>query len=679
VTDPDDNGPPRWRRHFVAIATAAYEDPVFAALPGVHAEVAALHKWLCAEDLGERGFTPAHPELAANPDKQQIRAALETPQRPWTRADAAVVFITGHGLDAAGDHRIVLHDSDSRRVTTTMQRTSDLVGWLEETGIEHLMIILDLCHAGATAKATAAFDVDFPRSWLPLASVTSSQKAKTGALTGAIGAFLEDVLSPEGERFSHGPYLRVAEFIEEVQGHLGEHQTLAGLQPGWPSLGPSFCLPNPRWRDQHQPVPRARRDLAIRPAELESHWAPKAKATDEDSAGWLFTGRVELMHQLIAAATGPAATTLVTGMAGTGKSAGLARLVTLSDAEFCHRHQDLVAEIRPDLRPAIGSVGAAILGTGKLPHEVLAQIHEAFTGTSPATGASLTAMREEWWQWLRGHGATVTVVVDALDEAEHPTTLLSEVLSQLNPPATATARVRLIIGVRSPGGPDDHTAPDGRPASDDHLAGGERQALADRAEQLLRARRLRVDEPPLWSDGDLSGYAYELLVRTRSSPYTDPAHHAQARALAVAITTSAGKSFLITRIAASSLAHRSERIVPEDPAWLATLHEGVLGVFRDDLRTSLEPADQKRAVDLLRAVAFAYGAGLPWRQIWPIVANAVVDRPGTYGDSDIAWLLGTRIGAYLVTDQEDGITVYRLFHDTLRTTLRERSNEILQL
>jgi hypothetical protein len=36
-----------------------------------------------------------------------------------------------------------------------------------------------------------------------------------------------------------------------------------------------------------------------------------------------------------------------------------------------------------------------------------------------------------------------------------------------------------------------------------------------------------------------------------------------------------------------------------------------------------------------------------------------------------------RLSAYLVTDREDGITVYRLIHDVLRSTLRERSRDLL--
>ena len=357
--------------------------------------------------------------------------------------------------------------------------------------------------------------------------------------------------------------------------------------------------------------------------------------------------------------------TVVTGMAGTGKSAALARLVTLSDLGFCAQHPDLI--VSADLRPPIGAVGAAVLGTGKFPNDVLGQILEAFTGSRPSAGASLADLRTIWWAWLNTQDDPVTVVLDALDEAQHPATLLTEVLAQLNPPNATAPRVRLIVGIRSPGGPDDSPG------------GG---ALADQAEQVLAATRLRVDESP--------------CGRTRSSPATPtacspaspdrptcpagalhPATMLLRGAVAETIGARAGKSFLITRIAATSLAYRAQRTVPEDPHLLATLDDGVLGVFRADLHVSLKPADRKRAVDLLRAVAFAYGAGLPWRQIWPLVANAVIDRPGTYGDGDIAWLLTSRIGAYLVTDQEDGVTVYRPFHDALRTTLRERSRELL--
>ena len=48
-------------------------------------------------------------------------------------------------------------------------------------------------------------------------------------------------------------------------------------------------------------------------------------------------------------------------------------------------------------------------------------------------------------------------------------------------------------------------------------------------------------------------------------------------------------------------------IAADDPAWRASISNGVLGGFRADLHRDLGPEDRLRAVHLLRAVAFAYG------------------------------------------------------------------------
>jgi hypothetical protein len=194
-----------------------------------------------------------------------------------------------------------------------------------------------------------------------------------------------------------------------------------------------------------------------------------------------------------------------------------------------------------------------------------------------------------------------------------------------------------------------------------------------------------VDEQPWWDPQDMVDYATEILLHEGDSPYRDHARGLAAEVASV-LAAQAGTSFLVARIAGTSLARRSDVVDPDDPRWRAAIGEGVLGVFRHDLhRTLPDGEDRVRAVHLLRAVAFAYGRGLPWPQIWPAVANAVADEPGTvetpprtYGDSDIAWLLGSRLGAYLVTDREDEVTVYRLFHDALRTILRKRWRELLE-
>ena len=103
--------------------------------------------------------------------------------------------------------------------------------------------------------------------------------------------------------------------------------------------------------------------------------------------------------------------------------------------------------------------------------------------------------------------------------------------------------------------------------------------------------------------------------------------------------------------------------------------------MRDDLNANVpDPEARRRSLVLLRAVAFARGGGLPWTHVWPRVANAVNvgdGRGSTYGDDAVEALLGSRLNAFLATNQEDDLTVYRLMHYELRSTLQHRWRELL--
>lgn len=660
------------RRHFVAVATGKYDDPTWSPLE-VDGEVAALRDWLCKEQLGPRRFTPRFPELAANPTKQQIRDALEDPPplQAWRAADAAVVFVTGHGMKADGTHYLVLSKTDRTRLVGTAIRTGDLIAWLAETRIRHLLVVLDACYAGAVARDTTRLDRDLPPTWLVLPSATKNEEAVVGALTGAVTRFLAKLARPEGGSYGGAlePYLKVDEFLRGVREHLAPGQTVTPLYGS--QLGDRHvCLPNPHYRgsDTAELTP-ARHELALPRSDLETHWRPRARGVmRDDEPGWLFTGRATLIRALIDAATGTPGATVVTGGAGSGKSAALARLVTLSDTRFLDQHRDELHDVPDELRPPAGAVDVAVLATGKLHTQVLAQICAALHVPAPTTAHAEptdTERLDAWHNWLATHQRPLTVVVDALDEATHPHDLLHNVLAKLEPDPTHP-RIRLLIGVRS------HAAGD-RPDP----APGSGNALADTTTRVLHARRIPVDEPPWWDQRDVTDYVRSILRHTPNSPYRTVPDHTS-NAVAEVLGSQAGRSFLIARIAASSLAAHHMVVESTDPAWRAALNDGVLGVFRDDLHRRLrKPADRHRAVVLLRAVAFAYGAGLPWGAIWPLVAHAVDDDGGYYGDTDIAWLLASPFGAYLVVDTEDDTTVYRLFHDLLRTTLRESWRELL--
>ncbi|WP_189111938.1 hypothetical protein [Streptomyces camponoticapitis] len=660
----------------MAIATSQYDDPHFGPLP-VDAEVQALTDWLCALGLGARAFTPAYPELAHNPSERAITDALKNPEpyARWRAGDAAVVFVTGHGETSDNVHWTVLKASESLRLPATALRTADLIMWLKTTEIRHLFLMLDLCFAGKTITEVAAFEKDIPGTWLVLPSATRDREAITGALTAAVTAFLAELGSREGESWAGQKieYLDVQAFLEGVRAHLGPHQRLEPLQ-GSQTYGPHPCLPNPHYRAQDATTVQApRSDLAIPQADVEAHWGPKSRGSTTDGhTNWLFTGRRQLMLDLIDASTGDPGATMVTGSAGSGKSAVLSRLVTLSDPAFRTRYAAHLGDIPPDLCPTEGAVDVAVLATGKNPSDVIAQIATALHVPPPGTNGGQPTL-EEWvaaWQnWLTTGTDKITVVVDALDETAHAMTILNGELARLDPGRT---RLRLIVGVRSPGG-DDPASPDLHPTRG--------VPLADQAEHILTARRIRVDEQPWWAPGDLADYAAAMLTTTPASPYQQRETPDIAGAVARALAARAGTSFLVTRIAAANLAHRSESVSPTDESWLKAVDEGVQGVLRQDLDTYCHNDTEKRlqTVHLLRALAFARGRGIPWRRIWPAFANAVADDPDrTYGDRDIADLLHSPFGGYLTTDITDGTTVYRLFHDALNTTLRDQWRALLE-
>ena len=664
------------RRHFVAIATAHYADPNFPPLP-VDTEVAELQAWLCNRDvLGDRAFTVPDDlaALARDPDMDQIRTALRPPAKPWTFRDAAVVFVTGHGGVVDTDHWTILSDSCSDDLPNTALRTAELVGWLAATKTEHLLLIIDTCFAGTIAEQILRRNKSLPASWLILPSASKEQTAIVGALTEAIGQAVEKLRGGGGRKWGTGDrHFSPAAFLDTVKEFLVPGQMIDQMFRGR-LTDPHFCLPNPHFTPPSvvQTGP-ARHELALPKDDLGTHWGPRSRGVEgRGTPGWLFTGRAGLMKELIRTLGGEPGTTLITGAAGCGKSAVLARLVTLSDPDFLAAYHAQVADIPANLRPEPLAVDVAVLASRRWPPEILDQLSKALGIPHPDTPGWDTANLEEraaaCARWLSTRPAPVTIVLDALDEAYDPRAT-ADLLVTLTSGQNASM-VRLLVGVRSPGGPGDPST---------RAEAGHGHPLADYVETKLHAHRLRVDDGHWWDQDDVRAYAASILGNTRDSPYVAPEHRRVADCIAQALADHAGRSFLIARITATSLAARRDVIDPDDRQWLAAVDDGVIGVFRDDLWHTFPDEQSRReaAITLLRAVAYAHGRGLPWGNVWPAVANAIADTPYKYGDNDVGALLDSRMSAYLVSDREDDTTVYRLFHEMLRTTLREDWEKLL--
>lgn len=658
--------------HFIAIATATYDDPSLEDLPGTRGEVQALADWFCNEKLADRVFTYRHTELADGPTRMQIETALRgpSPDREWRESDAVVLYVTGHGRLANNDHWVALRLTESNNIPTESLRTADLISWLKGTKIKHLLMIIDTCYVtGGDFRS----NIPSPPNWLILAGAEENEEAMSFALTNAIQQALDEFRAENGAKYGHERFLAIETFLGAVQRKLGGAQQVRPIHGS--SAGKHVCLPNPHFEPSAAAsVLLPRRDLAVLGTDLEEHWTSRALG---GTRGWLFAGRVRLMKRLIAATTGEPGAMLVTGGAGSGKSAVLARLVTLTDPRFRSRYAEEVALVPAELLPEEEAVDIAVLATGKNATQIMTQICQAagaLDTTEPDALLDIDPLdraQKAWLSWLRRTAKRVTIVVDALDEAAAPNEVLTQVLQQLEDPRSAVHQVRLIVGVRSLGAPAQSDAPPPAPAAG--------VALADRVQRVLGIDpahgRIQVDEEPWWVRQDVVDYVTRVLRLSPGSPYAGPG--GEVETIADIVAESAGKSFLFAKMAAEQLADRKADI--SDPAWHSAISRGVLGLFKWDLHHSLadEPEQRLRAVHLLRAVAFAFGPGLPWLDTWPLVASAVADEKDRYQDEDIVWLLGTRLGGYLVTDVVDGVTVYRLFHDDLRNILREQWQELL--
>jgi WD40 repeat protein len=668
------------RRQFVAIATAKYEE---ASLPElcVDKEVRIVGDWLTKPGLRDRRFTRVHEELASNPAKGQVEDLFEDSpgQDLWDGRTAAVVYITGHGVlkdrgeDSAegyrNEHYLVLEKTRRRRLARTGIATATLFEWLSETDIEYLCVIIDTCFAGQVTEQVKALARDH---WLILPGAERRQEAKLGALAEAISEYLRT-----GQEFNtHDPYLKVGMFVDALNDILPSNQKINEIYKGLgtgdpdyhPDSDPHVCLPNPNYqqRDELVETAPARRALALRKDLLELHQRRARRTSPGQRARRLFTGREVLMRELIDA-TGQPGVTLITGSAGSGKSTALSRLVTLSDPTFREQYPAYLTGVPGDMLPELNSVDVAVSARELSPRQVVAQIchHLGLRLKAGSWRDPVKANRDALSGYLTGRRVPTTIVLDAFDEAKGRAALVDEVLDPLrqeNP-----ERLCLLVGVRSPGRDDR--------ASDRASVAGE--SLADWVAVKLQARQIQVDDHLRWNQDDFITYICNILRNTKDSPYRN-ARTTAITAVAKVIGELAKPSYLLAGTAAEAAAKLRDITSPNDSALIDALKGGLPGVFRKDLKDSFPlVSEQRLGVILLRAVAFARGNGLPWRRVWPNVAEAVDLDGGQYGDRDVEWLLNSRLNAYLVTDREDDLTVYRLRHEELRQTLRDRWRELL--
>ncbi|MGW2381285.1 caspase family protein [Streptomyces lincolnensis] len=586
-----------------------------------------------------------------DPTKEQLLKALRAfavsdERRP---DDYVVLYFAGHGAlaEQSGRHYLLTADSD-RDLRGTALPTEELVAQLwEETGIERLLVLLDACHAEAgldEALRGALQDRRFrPTSGRGpgngLVMVASSRRKQETA-PGALSAALDRAVRREATFAGRVPeHLRLDDVLKRVASDpdVPTWQEPVVATAHCTSGLPSF-LPNPRHvrgaqgrrvDEGDELFARFTRGREERKAELTAHFDPRARGTDVPASEVAyFTGRHAALRTIgawLAPERADERLCLVTGDPGSGKSALLGLVTVLADPR---RRASLPRDGLPaDALPAPGALHDSVLASHKSTRQILDRLGAAAGMGTVESSAALV-------RTLQRRTEPLVVVLDAVDEALVPQEVVDLVLA-LTDPALGLP-LRLLVAAR-------------RHVTDQLSSGVLRVDLDDE----------RYVDPPA-----VRAYVRKLFGAPGSTLADHRADHLGA--IADAVAEAAGRSFLVALITARTLIREEPPADPYDPAWRAGLPTRPGQAMQRDLERRLGDGT-RRARDLLLPLAFAQGAGLPWGGVWPSLATALAGRE--YTSEDIVWLREVA-GSYLVETEEDGESVYRVYHRALIDHLR---------
>jgi WD40 repeat protein len=589
------------------------------------------------------GYVRVLEDVSNDPTSEQLRkqldrwlASAERDSRDWV-----VFYYTGHGELVGSDNLYLLtSDYEMGLLAGTAFNVGQLGDMLvgrdpggETRRVKRLLLILDTCHSGA-----GAFDLSRRISSLftqgisdgmfyILAAAFPNEEALAGGLARALIDALED--DSVG-----GPQQRMIFFdqlVPAINRRLRAHKVVYCPITS-PDEEPQF-FPNPRWVDG---LPSAATVEDIRRAvdsrELRNFWGPVSRGVElELQPGSYFTGRDRVLTELAnwLRDRDDSTTRVITGGPGSGKSAILAKIVTLSELSSSRQSAPDPQRWSDAFPPH--TVDLAIHAKGKTFQDVVSRIAVQLD-VEPSVPGILAALKTRIAPWC--------VVVDALDEAREPERIADELLGPLG----VEPSIKLAIGTRP------------------EYAG--RLGMSSIA--------IHVDEPDYCDQRDLEAYiAARLLKRGEPSPTTPYAGQpALADRVAEAVAAKAYPNFLIARLVAEELLAASTPVddaavrTADFPATVDQAFERYLQRFG---------ADEPKVRDLLAPLAWAEGLGLPFGDIWAPLATALSRRP--YDNDDIRWLL-VHAGSYVVEALDQQRSVYRLYHQALADYLRRACDSV---
>jgi hypothetical protein len=579
---------------------------------------------------GDHGGTVIESIVASS--EEDITAAFER----WVGSGSqgplsTIVYLVGHGTDDGDEHTFLVPGPAGTRDVVTgsfarflhkdwFRRQADRGSWM--------LFVLDCCGAdiGVTNLTTALTSQAHKRPrrlalWPATPSGASHSGSFVTAFARALSTFTEnDAVIPLNELFD-----RMSRELGGLEAD-GRLPSEAALQN--PLHSPSPLVMNLDARAELQRV------IAGLPDDVRNHFLAKAQGAEAGDPAWYFSGRQAQIGELSAwLRDSPSGMRIVTGEAGSGKSALLGHVLVLSNERLteAYRKSGLAEALDTDTRPPAGVFDATLHLTGRTLAQTLADLRNQIAAQEVSLSDAISP--DSVVHLLKASGRRMTVLADALDEAQEPMAI-ADSLRQF----VAADVARVVVGTRrSLGeGVDQEVHPERRELIDALGPGADDVIVIERDNTAVRdyvVRRLSASASPYVNDPLLiEGFAERIAA--------------------------AGQPMLFARLVTSELLARPP-LTPSDAEFVDLISGGHRRVFEGALHRLTR--DSPAIVMMLRALALSRGRGVPETGgTW--LAMGRTFRPGI-PDTAVRETLD-RAAPYILLDAEGGQSVYRLAHRT---------------
>ncbi|HEX3955353.1 MAG TPA: hypothetical protein VHZ03_01840 [Trebonia sp.] len=616
--------------------------------------------------LAKLGFEPAaQPYAPAEETAAGVKDWLDGLRSPGRRL---LFYWAGHASRRREDDLwLYCQDTGDPPSPATAIGGSDLGEFLAEQSAREIVLILDACHSGIGINAiVSAFRGVTEKRAYPgrrpslavISSASSYQAARERVFAPALVTILQDGPPEPSENYagwtSRDALITPNDLADAIEEHLkrnGSRQAPDYLQSR--TVGGFFpFLPNLAYRPGQSDVTvESRRRGAFADNEMAEHFLVKFRGIDADGAdgadGWFFAGRVHPLRTIVTWLRIGSGMLVITGPPGSGKSAIMGHLAVLSVPAYRRLAEDAgaLADADPDTLPAPNSISAGVHAKGKTLLDCVTDLASALDIAAPARGWEYPG---QFVAAVRDLGRPLTVLLDALDEAYLGDR--AAIAADLLRPLSQLPGVKILVGTRP--SLDDPAAAD----VNDPLRGSG-AIIRDLTQDPGQVIHLESDPGGAAAIAD---YVAARLARPSGSPYRG--HPDRTQVVAATVAGHSQAVFLFARLIARALAGQPAMLDLSSKEARELLSGGVADAFAADL--DRYGSDRRRVADFLAPLAWAEGAGLPRRQVWLALTNALADgtpAAGEYTDGDLAWVL-ENAGAHIVESGEDGQTVYRLYH-----------------